>query len=195
MFVKQQQFIGLALIGLTAILPIDATNHDSVSAQTINLNSFRSTALSKHNAYRSIHRSPAMTLNNSVNSTAQTWADRLAYTGTFAHSSSAQRNGAGENLFVYYTTATSITSDNLAKGAIDSWYNEVKLYNYAAPGFSAATGHFTQVVWKGSTLLGCGASKGTKTLNGTRYNAFYVVCHYSPAGNVLGQFPANVLKP
>lgn len=195
MLFNQKQRIGLTLVGLAVILPLTAINHDSVSAQTINLNTFRSTALSKHNTYRSIHRSPTMTLNNSVNSTAQAWADRLAATGTFAHSSSTQRNGAGENLYVYYTTATSITSDSLAKGAIDSWYNEVKLYNYAAPGFSSATGHFTQVVWKGSTQLGCGASKGTKTLNGTKFNAFYVVCHYSPAGNVLGQFPANVLKP
>lgn len=195
MLINQQRYIGLTLTGLAAIVPLVALNCDVASAQTINLTTFRSTALSKHNAYRSIHHSPAMTLNNSVNTTAQAWADRLAATGTFAHSSSAQRNGAGENLYVYYTTATSVTSDNLAKGAIDSWYNEVKLYNYAAPGFSSATGHFTQVVWKGSTQLGCGASKGTKTLNGTKFNAFYVVCHYSPAGNVLGKFPANVLKP
>ncbi|WP_055077241.1 CAP family protein [Pseudanabaena sp. 'Roaring Creek'] len=192
MFFNKQLFIGLALTSLTIGL---GTNHDSVSAQTVNLNTLRSTALSKHNTYRSIHHSPAMSLNSSVNSTAQAWADNLAATGTFAHSSSAQRNGAGENLYVYYTTAPSIASDTLAKNAIDSWYNEVKLYNYATPGFSSATGHFTQVVWKGSTKLGCGASKGTKTLSGRMYNAFYVVCQYSPAGNVIGQFPANVLKP
>ncbi|KAG0318144.1 Golgi-associated plant pathoproteinsis- protein 1, partial [Podila horticola] len=34
------------------------------------------------------------------------------------------------------------------KTAITAWYNEEKQYNYNNPGFSGATGHFTQVVWK-----------------------------------------------
>ena len=46
------------------------------------------------------------------------------------------------------------------------------------------TVHFTQVVWKGSTKLGVGMAKGK---GGTT-----VVATYSPAGNVSGQFPANV---
>jgi hypothetical protein len=98
-------------------------------------------------------------------------------------------------LYVYYTTASSVDSTNLGNMAVKSWYDEVSKYDYNNPGFSSATGHFTQVVWKSSTQLGCGAARGVKTLNGTNYNAFYVVCHYSPAGNVQGQFPANVLKP
>jgi hypothetical protein len=57
------------------------------------------------------------------------------------------------------------------------------------------TGHFTQVVWKKSTQLGCGAAEGTATLDGTTFNAFYVVCHYNPAGNMRGDFPSNVLRP
>lgn len=195
MLVKRQQFLGLALIGLATAAPIFATSYDSASAQTLNLNTFRNTALSKHNTYRRVHRSPAMTLNNSVNSTAQAWADHLAATATFVHSTSAQRKGAGENIYAYYTTGTSVTADSMANKAIDAWYNEVKLYNYANPGFSAATGHFTQVVWKDSIQLGCGLSKGTKTFSGTKYNAYYVVCQYNPAGNMAGKFPANVLKP
>lgn len=195
MLINQQRYISSTLAGLATISPLIVLSCDVASAQTTSLTTFRSTALSKHNAYRGIHRSPAMVINNSTNSTAQNWANQLATTGTFTHSSSSQRNGAGENLYVYYTTASAIAPDALAKNAVDSWYNEVKQYNYSAPGFSSATGHFTQVVWKSSNQLGCGTAKGTKTLNGTRFNAFYVVCHYSPAGNVQGQFPANVLKP
>jgi uncharacterized protein YkwD len=136
-----------------------------------------------------------MTISNSANNTAQTWAQYLAANGLLQHSAANQRNNAGENLYVYYTTAPSISSDSLANTAVQSWYYEVKAYNYNSPGFSSATGHFTQVVWKSSTQLGCGAARGTKTMNGTKFNAFYVVCHYIPAGNVQGQFPANVLKP
>ena len=136
-----------------------------------------------------------MVIDDSVNSTAQSWAEYLAANALFQHSSATQRNNAGENLYVSYTTASSIAADTLANQGVTSWYNEVSAYNYATPGFSSQTGHFTQVVWKNSTKLGCGAAKGVKTINGTQYNAFYLVCQYAPAGNVTGQFPENVLKP
>lgn len=63
-------------------------------------------------------------------------------------------------------------------------------YNFASPGFSGGTGHFSQVVWKGSTLLGFGRAEGTK--NGMK--CAYVVARYKKAGNFLGKFTENVLK-
>lgn len=184
----------VVLIAIIAgLIPINCNS--ALAQTTTELNAFRSNSLSKHNSYRATHRSPSMTTSSSANNTAQAWAQYLATNGLFQHSASNQRNNAGENLYVSYTTAPSINYATLANTAVQSWYNEVKLYNYSSPGFSSATGHFTQVVWKSSTQLGCGTAKGTKTLNGTKYNAFYVVCHYLPAGNVQGQFPANVLKP
>lgn len=59
------------------------------------------------------------------------------------------------------------------------WYDEVTNpgYNFANGGFSGGTGHFTQVVWKGSTELGCGIA------------GVYVVCRYcNVAGNMMGDF-------
>ncbi|MEQ8958143.1 MAG: hypothetical protein RLP02_09505 [Coleofasciculus sp. C2-GNP5-27] len=41
--------------------------------------------------------------------------------------------------------------------------------------------------------MGCGAARGVKTFGSTQYNAFYGVCHYSPVGNVTGQFADNVM--
>jgi hypothetical protein len=70
------------------------------------------------------------------------------------------------------------------------WYDEIKDYDWANPGKSInsnAIGHFTQVVWKGSTQLGCG-------IGVTTGNSVYGVCNYSPAGNYLGQYAENVLK-
>lgn len=103
----------------------------------------------------------------------------------FAHSSP---NGAyGENLYA----ASPMTAVNtLESAAVSAWGAEASAYNYAAPGFSAATGHYTQVVWKASTKLGCGV-----TNCGSRAGILpgFVVCRYTPAGNYLGQFPANVL--
>ena len=64
------------------------------------------------------------------------------------------------------------------------WYEEVNDpgYDFNNPGFSSGTGHFTQVVWKGSTKLGVGYSKG------------WVCARYYPAGNMMGDFPSNVFS-
>jgi uncharacterized protein YkwD len=193
---KRQQLIGITLAGLAGMIPLGAiANRSAIAETSIDLNTLRSIALSQHNTYRRIHRSPDMTLDNGLNNTAQSWAEYLAANAVFEHSSRSQRNNAGENLYVSYTTAPSISADTLGKEAVTNWYNEVSDYNYANPGFSGKTGHFTQVVWKGSTQLGCGAAQGRATLNGTNFNAFYVVCHYAPAGNMMGDFPNNVLQP
>lgn len=183
---------------LTAIAPSQLAGISSnpvLGQASIDLATFRNSTLSKHNGYRGTHRSSKLTISNSLNNTAQSWAQYLATNGAFQHSTASKRNNAGENLYVSYTTANSVAASTLADEAVKNWYNEVSAYNYAKPGFSAQTGHFTQVVWKSSTQLGCGAAQGTKTINGRNYKAFYVVCHYAPAGNVQGQFPNNVLKP
>jgi uncharacterized protein YkwD len=184
---------GIAPSQFAGMIPI---SNNSVLAQTsIDLAALRAASIVKHNGYRTTHHSPNLVVSSSINNTAQTWAQYLATNGLFQHSTASQRNNAGENLYVYYTTATSVDAATLANSAVKSWYDEVSAYNYNSPVFSSATGHFTQVVWKNSTQLGCGAAQGTKTMNGTKYNAFYVVCNYAPAGNVQGQFAANVLKP
>lgn len=54
------------------------------------------------------------------------------------------------------------------------WYNEVKDYDYSKPGFSMKTGHFTQVVWKGTKRVGCGRT----ACNGHPL----ITCEYAPAG-------------
>ncbi len=162
---------------------------------TIDLVALRSATLTKHNAYRVTHHSPAMTIQAVLDTSAQQWAEYLATNALFQHSTPAQRNNAGENIYVYYTTAATIAAATLADEACKSWYNEVANYNYAVPQFAANTGHFTQLVWKASVGLGTGAAVGVKVLNGTTYNAFYVVSQYSPAGNLSGAFATNVLKP
>jgi hypothetical protein len=161
----------------------------------IDLITLRSQILAKHNGYRTTHHSPALAIQTSLDITAQQWAEYLAANALFQHSTPAQRNNAGENIYVYYTTASTATAATLAIEAVNSWYNEVKDYNYAIPQFASNTGHFTQVVWKASVGLGSGAASGIKVINGITYNAFYVVSQYAPAGNLAGAFATNVLKP
>jgi hypothetical protein len=68
----------------------------------------------------------------------------------------------------------------------------VTSYDFLTPGWNGNAGHFTQVVWKGSTSVGCGAA------DCTGYHGVlpsYVVCRYAPAGNfdTTAEFKANVL--
>lgn len=65
--------------------------------------------------------------------------------------------------------------------AVAMWVAEAPQYSGS---YSPATGHWTQVVWKSTTAVGCGAARCS-------FGSF-VVCRYSPPGNVMGQFAQNV---
>jgi uncharacterized protein YkwD len=122
--------------------------------------------LSAHNAFRADHCAPALTWADDLAASAQAWAEACV----FAHDSG---RGFGENLAGGSEQPTEL------------WYAESADYKYTAPGFSAGTGHFTQVVWRASTKLGCGRAQCS-------FGVYYV-CRYAPPGNVLGQFEQNVL--
>ena len=49
----------------------------------------------------------------------------------------------GQNL--YQKTVVGTTLEIRGQEVVDSWYGEIKHYDYSRPGFSSATGHFTQV--------------------------------------------------
>lgn len=65
-------------------------------------------------------------------------------------------------------------------------YEEVKDYNFRRGGWQGGTGHFTQVVWKGTKELGMARAK---TSDG---GSTYVVGRYRPAGNVINFMEDNV---
>jgi uncharacterized protein YkwD len=131
--------------------------------------------LDAHNRARRLHCAPPLAWSARLAAVAQRWADKLRARGcAFEHS----RTEYGENLAAG-TSGTLSPSDVVAM-----WVGEARAYNYARGGFSMSTGHFTQVVWRGSTELGCGRSQ---------CNGMDVwVCNYSPAGNVEGEFRENV---
>jgi hypothetical protein len=112
-----------------------------------------------------------MTFDPDAAATAQAWAEKMDSEGKMYHSESSERNGCGENLAMHSDTDL-IKTTNIAT---QMWYDEVTDpgYDFEAAEFSSGTGHFTQVVWKASTQLGCG------------YSGVYVVCHYcNVAGNL-----------
>jgi glioma pathogenesis-related protein 2 len=66
----------------------------------------------------------------------------------------------------------------------ESWYNESSKYDYHNPSYQPGTGHFTQIVWKGSQEVGFAQASGA-SMN-------YAVAMYYPPGNYMGEFSRNV---
>jgi hypothetical protein len=75
----------------------------------------------------------------------------------------------------------------LGKEMTETWYNECKKYDYRNPSYQPGTGHFTQVVWKGSQEVGFAQAKGT--------SMSFAVAMYYPPGNYVGDFDKNVFPP
>jgi len=130
--------------------------------------------LSKHNAWRQSVGVADITYSDKLGEVANEWAVQLNAQGcAFKHSSS----NYGENLFRgtagYYTVGD----------AVDSWGSEIEDYDYETNKCAAgkACGHYTQIVWAGSTEVGCAqvVCDGMVTW----------VCNYNPPGNWVGQKP------
>lgn len=136
--------------------------------------------LKRHNKWRRKHGVPPLEQDEQLCRYAQAYAYRLAQTGVMKHRT---RKQYGENLFV---AAGDIANFQITgKLVVDAWYNEIKLYHWGNR-HQKGTGHFTQVVWKKSRLLGTGIA--------THGNKVFVVCNYDPRGNMNGAFWENVPK-
>lgn len=130
-----------------------------------------------HNAVRAKHCAPPLSWNPKIAAVAQKWAESLRDQGCkFGHSGNQQY---GENL----AAGTEGVLD--PEATVKMWYDEIEKYKFPDGGFSMQTGHFTQVVWKATTEVGCGHA----TCKG---NDIWV-CNYAPFGNVEGEYRENVL--
>lgn len=127
-----------------------------------------------HNQLRQLHGSPKLQWDAKLADLAAKHAGRCQ----FRHSDYPY----GENLAIGYPSAPE---------AIKAWYGEIKNYSYRHPGFSHNTGHFTQLIWKSTTNVGC-AMVDCSGKNGLHGNL--LVCEYSPMGNInsADYFHANV---
>ena len=131
-----------------------------------------SAVLAAHNSFRAAHCTAPLRWSNALAATAQAWAQQCS----FSHSG----NGYGEN--IAWGTAGAFTPTRF----VENWYSEAPAYDYSTGSGrgGAVTGHFTQIVWAGSTEVGCGWARCG--------GSDYLVCNYSPPGNYVGQHSGNV---
>jgi uncharacterized protein YkwD len=134
------------------------------------------------NQYRSRHGAPPLSWDADLASLAQQWATHLAENKKFDHGMLVNKEGhaVGQNIAM---SGSKVWDPSIA---IRLWYSERGKYDFRKPGFSLATGHFTQIVWVNTTKVGmglCSANGGT-----------VVVADFSPPGNVSGAYVKNVFN-
>jgi uncharacterized protein YkwD len=120
----------------------------------------------------------ALQWSTSLVSSAQNWANYLASIHQLVHSHS----GVGENLWMGTTGAYTDAQKVEAWGAEKQYFIAGNPFpNDSTTGNWQSVGHYTQLIWFNTTSVGCAeASDG---------NFDYLVCQYSPPGNVIGQYP------
>ncbi|CAK7231600.1 hypothetical protein SBRCBS47491_007988 [Sporothrix bragantina] len=158
---------------ITVAAPLPSSAPEYVSDKI-----FTSAILNSTNFFRSEHNATAIVWNATI----ARFADEYLTNDTdctFAHSGGPY----GENIAVGYQSVQS---------AVDAWGNERSEYNYNSPGFTEATGHFTQLVWKDSLTVGCGRKLCGGKADGSKSTGWFLVCEYWPRGNVIGQFAQEV---
>jgi pathogenesis-related protein 1 len=131
--------------------------------------------LQVHNDARARVGAPALRWSDTLARYAQQWADQLASSGTFLHRDQT-KDGYGENLF---GGSAGFTPGDAAR----HWLKERSAYKggpVTAANFNSV-GHYTQMVWSGTTEVGYGIATGS--------NGVVVVANYAPGGNHNGQKP------
>ena len=153
---------------------------------------FLNTMVASINQYRAKHGVPPVALDPELVDYAKSRAEHVADKGALVHDGTG---GYGENLSSW-SSSVSTTPVGSATDAAGRWYDEIKDYNYetfASNEPSKAIGHFTQLVWKGSTKIGAGRVYG-KSTDGKWFDT-YIAVNFAPAGNMTGAYKDNVLPP
>ena len=135
--------------------------------------------LEAHNRERARLRLPALRWNRNLEREAADWGKVLSRKGRLEHASHRVRNGTGENLWM--GTAGVWDVETMVAGFIDErrHYRHGNFPNISRTGNWADVGHYTQVIWRDPTEVGCAVV--------TERACDVLVCRYWPAGNVWGR--------
>ncbi|KAK8004560.1 hypothetical protein PG989_004279 [Apiospora arundinis] len=190
--------------------PTEATASASAAAEFTSSALFTSAILNSTNTYRDQHNATHLVWNRTLEDFANRYLREVVSKRSPDPSTSSpsdlehlgERDGRkdrggrcdfkhsggpyGENLALGCSNATS---------CVAAWGDERREYDFGRGDFGEATGHFTQLVWKNTTSVGCGArlcGGGSGENDGGSARGWYLVCEYWPRGNVIGQFKEEV---
>ncbi|KAG2489915.1 hypothetical protein HYH03_011552 [Edaphochlamys debaryana] len=150
------------------------------------------------NRLRALHGSPPLEWSTRLAAQAQAYADELAGSRGCA----LRHDAAGECLL---RVSSVPAPDDSCSSAVNAWYGELAWYDFKTPNayrdnWSNSIGHFTQLVWRDSTQIGCGVGTAAERTVFPSGKVFMggckaIVCRFDPPGNAASDaaFKANVL--
>ncbi|XP_008069246.1 cysteine-rich secretory protein 3-like [Carlito syrichta] len=166
--------------GLIPSFPANGRKNPAFTSLLTNQIHVQREIVNKHNELRktvspSARNMLKMEWSNASAVNAQKWANQC----TYEHSDSEERVtslSCGENLYMS-------SNPNSWSQAIQSWYDENYdfVFGVGPKSSDAKVGHYTQVAWYSSHLIGCGIAYCPSEL----ILKYYYVCHYCPAGNIV----------
>lgn len=117
-------------------------------------------------------KAPSLIWSNELARYAQEWADRLVEAGRLVHRPNPIY---GENLFLIHG------ADVSPAAVVGAWASEARNYSYQTNSCQGRCGHYTQLIWRDTKRVGCGAA--------SRDGTEVWVCNYDPPGNIAGERP------
>jgi len=127
------------------------------------------TWLSEHNKRRQAGGSPNLSWSTKLANSAQQWANQMASSCSMSHSG---KHGVGENVAYGYSSVAAV---------MQAWADSEKPnYNPSSHTCSGMCGHYTQVMWRMTNLVGCA------TANSRCDGRPMWVCQYIRPGNCNG---------
>ena len=152
------------------------------------------TMVQAHNTWRTEVGTPPIVWSTELETKAAQWAKVLQQKNC-----AMQHSGPGENLYwasgqkhanskdkngnwIWQVTLQNITEE----GVVNSWAEEKQWYQHATNRCKAprgqSCGHYTQVVWKDTSKVGC-------AMAACKDKSQIWVCNYTPVGNIVEQNP------
>jgi hypothetical protein len=170
---RRLRFGSLAMFAGLTVLPATA------AAQTSAANDLAVRLLAAHNRERARVGVPLLRWDPALAVAAASWGRSLSTIGRLQHSPRAGRPGQSENLWM--GTRAYFSPEQM----VGSWTMERADFrpgifpNVSRTGNWFDVSHYTQMIWRSTTRLGCAAYRDR------RYD--FLVCRYAPRGNIDGR--------
>lgn len=168
----------LALIVAAASLA-SASPGVTAAATNADATSLADRILAMHNRERAAVGAPPLAWDPSLAASAASYGPSLAALGRLAHSPRETRPGQRENL------AMGSASHYGPEQLVGFWVEEKQYFqpgtfpNVSRTGQWKDVAHYTQMIWKGTTNVGCAVHVAA--------GRNYLICRYSPPGNADGR--------
>ena len=144
----------------------------------------REGALDAINVYRALHGVPALVLDDTLTSQAQTHAEYIQSVQNPEEKSAGSGVEYWESIFWNLKIPT---YEHTIGDIVEQWYSENINYNYEAGSKieeDFPVDHFTAMVWKSCTSVGIGFAGGAEDYFEIEGVGLYAVIQFSPVANV-----------